>query len=357
MMQKELIDLLTRFISFRTVAGANDVKRECLEWIGDTFLESKKTTMGKIDSSPYLYLPHPAPKLLWFAHIDVVPAEDHQFDLRREGDRLIGRGTEDMKGNQLPFLMAFRDAIAEGNDPPVSILLTSDEEIAGQTIPTLIKEKVLWNVPVAFTPDCELKIVCEHKGALWADIVCTGRGTHAAYPWKGENPITLLAEAIRKIEESFPKGSPDDWHVTVTPTEIKGGTARNQIPSIASCTLDIRFPPEVAKTPEEVLAMVEKELPDYCEIRSHIFVPPLHTDFNHPMVQLVKHIAEEIVGKKIEIRREHGATDARYFGINGIPAFIFGVEGGGIHGKDEWVSLTSLTHNYEINKRLIREMT
>src|SRR3989344_5370614 len=352
-MQEEIIANLRHFISFRTVAGANDVKRECLEWIRDTFLASGKVVMGDIDSSPYLYLPHPAPKLLWFAHIDVVPAEDHQFELKREGDRLIGRGTSDMKGNQLPFLMAYRDAIAEGKDPPVSILLTSDEETAGQTIPTLLKEKVLWNVPVAFTPDCGLKIVCEHKGVLWADLICEGQGAHAAYPWNGKNPLTLLAEALHIIEEEFPKGSGDDWQMTVTPTEIKGGTAKNQIPSTASCTLDIRFPSEIAKTPEKALEIVADELPEGCDLRIHIAASPLHTDPKHPMVQLVRKIAEEVTGEKVEIRREHGGTDARYFGEKGIPAFLYGVDGGGIHGKDEWVSLQSLLKNYEISKQLL----
>ncbi len=285
-----------------------------------------------------------------------MPADEHQFDLHVDGDTLIGRGTSDMKGNQLPFLIAYRDAINEGLDPPISILLTSDEEIAGQTIPKLLKKKMLGNIPVALTPDCSFKIVCEHKGALWAELVCLGKGSHGAYPWEGENPLYLLAEALQKIEEAFPTGDGDDWQMTVTPTEIKGGMAKNQIPSIASCTLDIRFTPEIAQSPEEALQIVRAELPAECELNLHHAAPPLFTDPEHPMVELVQRIAEEVTGKEVLIKREHGGTDARYFGEKGIPAFLHGVEGGGIHGKEEWVSLKSLQENYEISKKLLMSL-
>ncbi len=82
---KEMIELLETFISFRTIAGANDQKRHCLEWVRDTFLErmspnsvrtnesrdhlgpsldspsgvrSRKVILDDIDGTPYLFLPH-----------------------------------------------------------------------------------------------------------------------------------------------------------------------------------------------------------------------------------------------------------------------------------------------------------
>jgi len=400
-MEQKIITLLRQFIAFRTVAGENEVKKKCLEWVESVFFERvaqsatsrealrlssllrttpegqagqtsrlahsarsleenetgrAKKYYGAIDGAPYLYLPHPNPKLLWFAHIDVVPADDHQFSLIQKEDNLIGRGTADMKGNQLPFLMALRDAFERGDDPPISVLLTSDEETAGQTIPKLLEEGIIKNIPVAFTPDCGPKIVCEHKGVVWADLLCHGKGCHAAYPWAGENPLFILAEALLKIRKAFPPEDEEEWRMTVTPTDITGSDARNQIPESASAKIDIRFTPDSATSADAALDLVKNILPPHCTLTTHLAASHLRTDPQHPMVQIVKKIAEEVTGEAVPICREPGGTDARYFGEKGIAAFLYGVEGGGIHGKDEWVSLQSLMLNYEISNRLIHAL-
>ena len=144
--------------------------------------------------------------------------------------------------------------------------------------------------------------------------------------------------------------------MTVTATELKGSEAKNQIPEVASCTLDIRFPPEIYKTAEEALTAIRRELPKGCSVTPFISTPPLKTDSAHPMVQLVKKIAEEVTGKEIPTGREHGATDARYFSAAGIPAFLYGPTGGGLHAPDEWVSLASLMQQYEFSVRLLQSL-
>jgi succinyl-diaminopimelate desuccinylase len=358
-MSEEIIRHLTQFVSFRTIAGANDAKQECIDWAQEAFLKDWKgddPVHGSVEDTPYLYLPHQDSKLLFFAHLDVVPAKDHQFDLKQEGDKLIGRGTSDMKGNQLPFLLALRDALARGEDPSVSVLLTSDEETAGPTIPHLLETGVIKDIPVAFTPDTRERIVVEHKGVLWAELICKGKGSHAAYPWDGENPNFLLAEALQIIQREFPQGTKDDWQVTVTPTKLTGSVARNQIPEIASAGIDIRFPSQVCDSPDEAKALVEKHLPKGCSLEVVLSADPLGTDPNHSMVQLVKKIAEEVRREEVIFEREHGGTDARYFGASGIPSFLYGPVGEGLHGADEWVSLKSLEEQYEMNVKLLQEL-
>jgi len=362
-MEEEIISHLSRFVSFRTVAGENEVKRECLEWLESIFLsqscERKAVSCehGEVEGCPYTLIKHPHPKLLWFAHTDVVPGKDEQFTLKQEGDKLIGRGAIDMKGNQLPFLLAYRDAIAEGKDPPVSILLTSDEETAGPTIPKLLKEGLFKDVPAAFTPDTTNRIVVEHKGVVWGNLRCKGKGSHGAYPWDGENPTYLLAEALQKIHKKFPDGTKEDWQLTIFPTQLEGSIARNQVPDKVTCGLDIRYPPQNWKSPEEVVAYIGAVLPVGCFLEPLLTADALGTDPNHPMVQLVKKIAEEVTGEEVQFEREHGGTDARYFGSSGIPSFLYGPVGEGLHGADEWVSLRSLVEQYEISRRLIQELT
>jgi succinyl-diaminopimelate desuccinylase len=261
-----------------------------------------------------------------------------------------------MKGNILPFLMAWKDATKEGTSLPISILITTDEEVAGLTIPHLLDTGIV-SAPVAFTPDSnEIGIVVEHKGVVWSDLIAHGKGGHGAYPWDTKNPTWLLSKALLKIQKAFPPGKHDDWQMTVSPTTLKGSKARNQIDDEVTCGLDIRFPPETYSSSEEALAKVSAVLPEGCELREVLSASPLSTPKDHPMVTLYKEVAEEVLDTKIGFKREHGGTDARYFSERGIPAFLYGARGAGLHSKDEWVSIEALQKHYAIYRELFTRL-
>ncbi|PIR53790.1 hypothetical protein COU75_04195 [Candidatus Peregrinibacteria bacterium CG10_big_fil_rev_8_21_14_0_10_42_8] len=357
-MKKELVRLLKPFIAFKSTAESEIQKQECLDWIAVTFCgkDISHLKRGVFEKSPWIYLKNPNAKLLIFAHVDVVPGDENQFELRVEGDRAIGRGTSDMKGNILPFLMAYSDACKEEKQPAVSILITTDEEVGGLTIPYLLDEG-MFHESAAFTPDSnDLGIVIEHKGVAWVDMTVSGIGGHGAYPWDTKNPNLTLAEAIRILSEKFPSGTHSDWQITVTPTSVHSSGAQNQVPSTASAVLDIRFPASVCKNPDEAITLVQNELPESCIVKPRLTASPLQTSETDPTVMLFKSVAEKVIGESIAFKREHGGTDARYFSERGIPAFLYGPKGAGLHGKDEWVSLSSLEKHYEMYKTLFKKM-
>ena len=53
--------------------------------------------------------PADAPTMLLHGHIDVVPGRPEQFHPTLDGDRLIGRGSYDMKGAVAALLLAMAD--------------------------------------------------------------------------------------------------------------------------------------------------------------------------------------------------------------------------------------------------------
>lgn len=360
-MSSSVLEYLAPLIAFRSIAGNTDSKRACITWLRDTFLSAhpERRKEGEVDGAPYLLIAHPKPKLLWFAHVDVVPGSDEQFTMETKGDRVLGRGVKDMKGAALCFLIAYQEAVERGEDPPVSILLTTDEEIGGSTIPMLLDEGILGHPPVAFTPDTGTSpcVVVAHKGVAWAELEVRGRSAHAAAPWEGSNPIPRLAEAIQLIAQAFPVAAEGEWGMTVTPTQLSGSDAQNRIPDAASCRLDIRFTAENAPSPQAAIEMIRAVLPPDCTLELRVSAGPLNTDPNHPLVQTMLRLATDVTGQQIEIGREHGASDARFFGEHGIPAFLHGPIGGGLHGADEWVSLQSLEHQIEISRRLLVELS
>lgn len=358
-MAEELLHLLRQFIAFRSMEGNSGAKIECLDWIEATFLRNctLKRERGDVHGAPYLFLGHGDPALLLFAHIDVVPATEAMFSLLVEGDRASGRGVKDMKGGILPYLLAYRDALTAKTFPRLSLLFTSDEEVGGRSIPSLIETGII-AAPIAYTPDTgnNPMIVTEHKGAVWAELRSEGRGSHGAWPWEGENPVTVLAEAICSIAKAFPSGVKEEWRLTVSPTVIRGSDAKNKIPDSAAATLDIRYPTEICRNADEALALVAKAIPSKCSLRPLVTAGALRTDPKHPMVQQFKRCSEEILGHPVEIGREHGASDARFFQEFGIPAFLFGPEGGGLHASDEWVSVRSLEDHYKIARKVFEEL-
>lgn len=351
----EIPGLLQSFISFESIDNQANQKKECLDWVTGAFLNDRLNDIqrGDFEGSPWLYVPGPSDGLLVFAHIDVVPGSKEMFSLKVDGDTAWGRGVSDMKGNILPFLMAFR----ERQPCNVGVLLTSDEEVAGNTIPHLLESNIV-QCGSAFTPDSnDSGIVTEHKGVVWADLFIEGSGGHGAYPWNTKNPAWLLKDTLASLEQHFPPGEEGDWQITVTPTQFDADPARNQVPSTIRVSVDIRFPPDTCKTPEDALAQVRDVLPAGCTLSSAKSAQPLYTDKSNPMVTLYREAAETVIGQSIPFRREHGGTDARYFSERGIPAFLYGPKGGDIHSENEWVSLKSLEDHYQIYGELFEKLS
>lgn len=356
-----IIDLLRTFIAFRSVGDDRAAKSACLDWIAATFLSASglEIIRGDVKGAPYIFLRHPAPKLLWFGHTDVVPAMEEQFAVRVDGDNAYGRGVKDMKGADLCFLIAYREACVAGAVPPVSVLLTSDEETGGDTPAVLFDRGELGTFPVAFTPDTGDVdgIVTELKGALWLRITAHGRSGHGALPWKSDNAVPKLLHGIEVLLKAFPAPKDEQWGITVTPTQLTGSDAPNRIPAEAGCMLDVRFPSSVCATPDEAFALIARHLPSDCRAEAVKKLPPASCDSSLPMVQLFKRIGEEVTGAPVEFFREHGSSDVRYFTERGIPAFLYGPRGGDLHGAKEWVSVKSLEQHVEINRRLLRYLS
>lgn len=353
-----LTQTLETLIAFASVDGNRMQKDACLDWIVTSFLKNAPVAVerGEFADCPYLLINDSKLSWLWFAHIDVVPGRPDQFHLRSEGDRLHGRGVKDMKGAALPFLLAYRDCcVHEGEAPAVGILISTDEETGGKTIPMLLSNGL--QTPIAFTPDTGSSpgVVVEHKGAAWLLLESRGAAGHAALPWEAVNPIPALGEAIRAIAKAYPPGAGGEWKMTVSITELSGSDAMNRIPATASAMLDVRYPPEEYSGARDVIAGLLPLLPEGCTLTVKEEGNPLRTDPEHPFIQRFLTTVEKVEGTKPPFIREHGATDARHFSAAGVPAFLYGPRGGGIHGDDEWVSLASLRQQYDIYRALFRQ--
>ncbi|WP_067499994.1 M20 family metallopeptidase [Actinoplanes sp. TFC3] len=314
-----------------------------LAQVGDGFTVERFASRGKPGALVRTAGPRPHFRVLLNAHLDVVPGADEQFEARRDGDRLWGRGAQDMKLAALVMAQVFRD-VAREVAYPIGLQVVTDEEVGGFDGTA---HQIAAGVSADFVVIGEqsaLRIVTDSKGILQVRLHATGSGAHAAYPWLGSNALVTLNRAIERILARYPVPEAEAWATTVNVARVEtSNRAVNQVPADATAWLDIRFPPSdraiCGRTESEVCAFLE----DLCGVRVSVdsLGPPHHAAPDSEFVALLRAAARQ-AGFSGDFLRKHGAADARFYYAAGTDAVIFGPGGSGQHGPREYADLTTI---------------
>ena len=275
-------------------------------------------------------------------HIDVVPAADPaQFTMKREGDRVIGRGTSDCKGRAV--------AVAEvlcalaGKNISVGCIFGSDEELGGFTTTWMVAEKGYGPKKMAIVADTGYgRLVYAHKGQTMYLVKARGRSGHSSRPWACDDSITKIARAYLRVRDIWDERHPiteDKWSDVLTPTMVKADSgAFNLIPGELDMVLNLRSVNPGAK--DEALELLKKEMGCDVEVLRHS--PPVTSDPGHPLMERLRKAMSETLGREVPFDRMFAATDARCFVTCGVPIAIVGTNGHGAHAADESDSLSSM---------------
>ena len=176
-------------------------------------------------------------------HTDVVPVagqawSSDPFTLRREGSRLFGRGTCDMKGFDAVALAMLPDLARMPLKAPVNVLLSYDEELTCLGSLDLIrrfgKETPIPRAVIVGEPTL-MQVADSHKCISTYYTTVHGVEAHSAHPALGANAIAAAGElvhALTGIAAAYeamgdPGGRFDPGYSTVSVGTINGGTARN----------------------------------------------------------------------------------------------------------------------------------
>jgi succinyl-diaminopimelate desuccinylase len=289
------------------------------------------TTVGAADG----------PTVVLHGHLDVVPGRPEQFRPRVKGDRLFGRGAYDMKGALAAMMTATRDLLGE-RSVRVHFLCVADEESddAGHRASDLLVDRG-YRGDFAITGEpTEMRIGVQAKGVLGVRLEVAGRAAHGSTPWLGDNAIVKALEVYERIRSlPFARASSELFdRPSINLGRIVGGDALNKVPDRCVADIDIRFLP--GQEAEEVLAAIEA-LPDV-NVKVLLSRDPVIVDARNPFVRaLAEVVARDVPAERVSVGRD-GASDAVSFLDAGVPAVEFGPRGGGHHGPDEWVSISSL---------------
>ena len=281
---------------------------------------------------------------IFSAHLDVVPASyEGQYTFKNENGRLSGRGVGDDKGGSLAVAQTL--IALKGQDVSVGCIFGADEELGGFTTTWMVEEKGYRPRRMVIVVDSAYgKIGYATKGQLMVRATLKGKGGHSSAPWKCEDLITQLSEAVVKIKAEWYRRHPladglDHWSDVLTPTVIKSeGTALNRIPSEVWVNFNLRSVRPEAK--DECLQLIREITKGEVEVVR--YSPPCVSDGNDPYVQRLKKAMEAEFKAPVPLQRMPFATDARCFVSCGVPVVNIGHDHGDSHAATEWATADSI---------------
>lgn len=359
-LQERLEATLARVVAMPTVS---DDTIACTAAINT--LATELSTLGmhvtvETNEHPWLIAttrPTKHPKLLLAAHIDVVPpSTDDHFDLKIEGDKLLGRGVLDMKSGAACFLELAHELAEAGTlqNYDFGILLTTDEEIGGTDGVKDFLQKG-WTTDIAFLPDGggNWQLEEDSKGLLHCILRTKGIPSHASRPWQGKNALTGLLPAVNEIVAKYPND--DKMGTIVSLTLFKGGTAMNQTPDDAMVWFDVRaFTDEAIMGAKDFIQETAKKYG--AEFEEYVYSNPVNLDKNNPLVQEFFASYQEVLGRPVEFTKSFAASDARYFTDFGIQSLIMYPVGDNHHGPGEWISRADFVKYYELMHHYVNKV-
>lgn len=285
-----------------------------------------------------------APCVVLHGHLDVVPGRPGQFEPRIEGDRLMGRGAYDMKGGLAGMMCALKDN-EDQDQVKVRLICVPDEEseeIDERSTDAIVARGLGGAFAITGEPT-NMHIGIQAKGVLVMRIVVHGRAAHSSTPWLGDNAVLKAVDVFRQIETlPFSRESSDMFdRPSINLGRIEGGDALNKVPDRCEMAVDVRYLP--GQDPGEILAQVRAI--SGIDVKRTFIHPPVTVSAADPYVRALRDAVSRSLPdmETLSVGRD-GASDAASFIEAGIPAVEFGPSGGGHHGPEEWVSISSLAH-------------
>ena len=194
----ELKEILRKLVSYNTIR--DNQNKEIMDFI-ENYLTGFNFTTKRIGKCLVAYNAD-SPNVGFIGHTDTVDYESWDgspFELKEDGDKLIGLGACDMKGGIAAILSAI--ASLDLNKNKMALYFTNDEEIGFEGIKT-IKDIIIPDNIVIGEPTNNVPI-CGTKGVLELEIEFYGVKCHSSTPDKGINAIYECLDFVNKLKKYY----------------------------------------------------------------------------------------------------------------------------------------------------------
>jgi glutamate carboxypeptidase len=289
-------------------------------------------------------------RVLLLGHLDTVVAHAAHRPLERDGDRLTGSGTVDMKGGVALALGLMRELAPRPElYREIAVLLVNDEEWRTSGF-AHIEQFAGFDACLCFeagerTQDGDEAVIVKRKAAGTLRVQAQGRPAHSgSAPHRGRNALVALAAAAQRVAEASDPSGPD--RLTAVPTILRSGDAFNVVPAAGELICDLRADRLEALDP--VLAAMPEDH-EGVRLESSLVRAWPGMDSRAATADLLAAAAERL-GRPIVASERGGASDASHVAAGGIALTLDGLgpRGGGAHAPHEWVSAESLHTRAEL---------
>jgi glutamate carboxypeptidase len=290
-----------------------------------------------------------ARRILLLGHVDTVVAHGDHRPLHRDGDKLVGSGSVDMKGGVVLSIGAMR-ALARRPDlyAEVALLLVCDEEWRTGSI-AHVDRFAGWDACLCFeggdrTADGYDGVVVRRKAAGTILVTAKGRAAHSgSAPDRGRNALLALATAAQAVAACHDPSGPH--RLTAVPTVVRSGEAFNVVPGDGELFCDCRA--DELDAIEAVLGAIPADIGGVAVSAELIRRwPGMHSEV---AVAPVLERASAALGRPVRGVSRGGASDASHFAAS-IPITIDGLgpRGGRAHNPGEYIYADSLGPRAEL---------
>ncbi len=311
-------------------------------------------------------------------HADTVPVDGQTwssdpFVLTRRENRLVGRGTCDMKGFLAVCLALAPRMTTAKLKVPLHLAISYDEEVGCTGVRPMLEE--ISSLARVRPRGCfvgeptSMDVVTGHKSKHSMRAIVRGKACHSALPSAGVNAVEAGADLIALVRAKArmlaASGARDVEHEvpfsTGLTTIVTGGTANNIVPE--RCEVEFEFRGIATDDPtalcREIVAearasiepaMIAADPATGIDFFDVVAYPGLETPADADIVRLTKRLS----GRNGHFKAAYGTEAGLFQAIAGIPSVVIGP--GSIlqaHKPDEFVEIAQLESCAAFIERLI----
>ncbi len=301
-------------------------------------------------------------RTLILCHYDTVwPLDSLAFmPFHRDGDKVFGPGTVDMKAGITTALTAFEllDSLGLQLAGDVTLLVTSDEETGSHASRAIIEELAHGHDRVLVLEpgrdDGALKI--GRKGVGTFELRLRGRSAHAGNnPSDGASALRELAHLLLYVEDL----GDDVAGTTVNITVAKAGFATNVIAEEAEAFVDVRAlkMSEAERVTNAINGYTPRDSRVTLTVSGGLNRPPLElTRANDALYATALDVLDGL-GLRLEAGVVGGGSDGNFTSALGVATLDgLGSVGGGPHARHEHIRLKESLERLALLTGLLAEL-
>lgn len=319
---KELISIIEDLVKIPSYNGILNQETKVAEYIHRLFLkegidsEIVHVADGRCNVIAKIKGNNGGKTLLLTGHIDTVPPYDMQdpFEMKNDGENLIGRGVVDMKGAvacMVYSMIAIKRANVKLSGDLFFAGVIDEEEKSLGTI-DLIEKGIKADAAIVGEPT-NFDICVAHRGLEWFELHFEGKTVHGGAQKDGINAILKASNFIQRVEEKLMPIIEKETHNIIGTSSmnygtINGGTQPSTVAGDCVLKFDRRWVPgvkyeDVIKQYQDIIDELSKEdekfkctlkVMDVSVMKEGYVHQPMEIDINHPIIDITRDITKEV---------------------------------------------------------------